>query len=394
MQQKRTSIQNIQYFFVCLFFASLNFEVYSPIVANLSIAKMAAFLYMSVSLFTPIGRLFNTKNIRAGVLASFLMFFVMVFSSLIHSNAVVFNTTIFLNIIMFWLLLNHARRDERVFKEGLLCFAISSGVVGILFLMGIGVDTDMGGRVTIFGDNSNETGVKMAVSILFLLNYCLNNTQNQKIKSPWLLALVYPMLMLMFGGASRTALILLVLGLFVFIILYPAKWKISKVLWLLIGIRLVAAGWGYLQQQELLMARMQTTIDEGNMSGRDYIWQVYLQLIAEHPVLGLGFSGWNTYALQVFGLIRSPHNVIIEVLLYSGVIGLFFFVILLVSVYKNAYVMLKHKGNIGPLLLSIAALALILSGQALGVKLFWTICAYCVSYKVCPDNDINDNFAK
>ena len=121
-----TPAQNIQYVLACLFFTSLNFEVFSPIVPDFSVAKMAALLYIGGSFLTPT-KLISTKNIQLPLFSAFAMFFLMVLSSIIHmdSNKSVFNTSLFLNIIMFWLLLNHQRRDERVFHQGLLWLSVS-----------------------------------------------------------------------------------------------------------------------------------------------------------------------------------------------------------------------------------------------------------------------------
>lgn len=382
MLQKHTSIQNLQYFFACIFFASLNFEVFSPLVPDFSIAKMTALMYMGVSLLTPLGDLFNYKRIQFGLISAIFMMVTMVTSSVIHQNERFFDTTMLLNFIMMWLLINHARRDGRVFNEGLVWFAISSGIVGVFFMMGIGVGYEHGVRLTMFGDNENETGIKMASSILYLLNYCLNHSGEKKGVKIWLLLLIYPMLNLMFAVASRTALIILVLGLFVFILLYPIKKRSFKFGVLLIGVFVMWKGWQYLQMQEVILMRMTSTVEEGNMSQREVIWATYIRLIEKHPIIGLGFTGWHSFSMERFYLVRSPHNVIIEVLLISGIIGLFFFLLLLFSIYKNAYLYYRKENNMAPLLLSITILALVLSGQALGVKLFWTIAAYCISYKV------------
>ena len=378
-----TPVQNIQFVLACLFFASLNFEVFSPFVENLSVAKMVAFLYLGFSLLTP-RNLFLTKNIKRPLLFIWIMFFLMVLSSIIHlrNNRSIFDISIFLNIIMFWVLLNHHRRDPRVFHQGLLWFSISSFAVGLCYYFNIGVEIGEDMRVVVFGENANGLGVKMGVGALFLLNYCLNHSQEKPIYRPWLIVMSVPMVSLLLLTASRVALLVLASGAILFVLLRQTKRKVTKFIWLILGLIALYYGYQIVLDQEVLMTRMEKTIDEGNVSGRDYIWEKYIELIKEHPVLGVGFTGAEQYALQVFGKARSPHNVIIEVALYSGVLGLVCFLVFLFCVYRDAWLYRKKRNNLGPLITSMAILGLVLSGQVLGVKLFWVLAAYAISYEV------------
>lgn len=380
---KHTSIQNTQYFFACLFFASLNFEVFSPFVENFSVAKMAALLYLAFSLLTPRSLLF-CKDIKAPLLSVWSMFFLMVLSSIIHMqiNKTVFDTTLFLNIVMFWLLLNHQRRDERVFHKGLIWFSISSFFVGLCYYLKIGISIAGDMRVVVFGENANNLGIKMSVGVLFLLNYCLNHSRERAIYKPWLLLMAVPMVALLLATASRVSVLILGVGIILFILFRQLKRTSMKLLWLIIGS--LAFYWGYqvVLTQDVLMARMERTIDEGNISGRDYLWEKYIEMAREHPVLGVGFHGADQYAIDMFDEIRSPHNVLIEVAVYSGVLGLACFLLFLYYVFHDAWLYRKKMHNLGPIITSMAIVGMVMAGQALGVKLFWTLAAYAISYRV------------
>ena len=260
-------------------------------------------------------------------------------------------------------------------------FALSCSVVGFLFLYRVGLTFDLAGRVRIFGDNSNATGIKMSVGILFLLDYCLNHYSGKKICKPWLLLLTLPMFSLMFATASRTALLVVALGSLLFVALRQSKQNASNNIWIFVGIVGIVVGYYVVSSQELIMMRMSTSLDEGNISGRDEIWNVYLDLIGQHPILGTGFTGHYDVATSVFGQAHSPHNVLVEVALYSGIIGLVFFLVLLYHIFKNAREYQKQMQILGPLITSMAIVGMVLSNQALGVKLFWTLAAYCISYR-------------
>ena len=346
---------------------------------------MAAFLYICVSFLTP-KDLFSVERIKLPLFSVFAMFYLMMLSSIIHIqyNRSIFSTTLFLNIVMFWLLLNHQRRDERVFHEGLLWFSVSSFVVGLCFFLSIGVSVDDDLRVVVFNENANGLGIKSGVGVLYLLAYCLNHSIEKPLYKPWLLVMVVPMLSLLFATASRVALLVLVTGSVIFVLLRQSKKKSSKITWLIFGGLAIYFGYQIILRQEVLMTRVETTIDEGNISGRDYIWTKYMDLIEEHPVLGVGFTGAEQYAMATFGKSKSPHNVLIEVALYSGILGLACFMILLYCVFHDAWLYQKRKLKIGPLITSMTIAGMVLSGQALGDKLFWVLAAYAITYRISP----------
>ena len=381
MLNKHNQIQNLQYFFVCLFFASLNFEVFSPIVEQFSVSKMVAILYMASLLITP-QKLFSTKDFGAPMASVIIMFLLMIFSSMIHGSRQIFDFSIFLNIIMFWMLLNHTRKDVRVFDEGLFWFSVSSCFVGICSMIGLGVAIGDDMRVTVFGENANNLGFKMGLGTLFLINYCLNHTPSQQIYKPWLLLMIIPMVSLLLGTASRSSVIFLAVGCILFVLLRPSKKMSTKVLWLVIGSVLLLWGYKTIQKQDVLMKRMERTINEGSLSTRDEIWAVYGQVIRAHPTLGVGFSGGEKASREQFGYVRSPHNVFLEVALYSGVIGLSFFAFFMFLMFRGAWRYYIRLQDIGPLMTCVALLMLVLSGQALSQKMFWAFAAYAISFPI------------
>ena len=63
-------------------------------------------------------------------------------------------------------------------------------------------------------------------------------------------------------------------------------------------------------------------------------------------------------------------------------------------VFHDVWLLRKATHQIGPLLLSTAILGMVLSGQALGVKLFWVLVAYALSYRISSKYTINTFVAK
>ncbi|MGI6341503.1 MAG: O-antigen ligase family protein [Bacteroidales bacterium] len=374
-------IKPLQHLFVCLYFASINFEVFSPFIEDFSIAKMASFLYFGVSLLTP-EQLFRTDKIKKYIYLPLLLFLLITLVSLFNINYYsysFFNTTLLLNIIMFWLLLNHYRRDNRIFDKGFMWFVIGAALVGTFYLLGIGVEVGYDGRITVFGDNANEIGVKMAVASLFLINYTLNN-KYKKIYKPYYLILLIPIVSLLIATASRVAFISFFLGIVLFVALKKTKKIYAKLLIMFVGVVLIILGFNYLQQTDAtILLRLDKSVNEGNLGGRDEIWSTFMPVIIDNPIFGVGITGTTKASTSLFGAYKSPHNVFIEVLLYSGIVGLIIFLIFLFYFYKNAYLYYKYNNILYPLLLSIPVMGLLLSGQLLGVKLAWLIFAITLS---------------
>lgn len=307
----------------------------------------------------------------------------MVLSSIVNGSHRVFDFTLFFNMMMFWLLLNHYRRDPSIFDRGLLWFTLSAALVGILFIFGVGVSIgEYNERYTIFNDNQNTVGIKMAISILFLINFTLYHTTEKPIYKPWLLILIFPMFVVLFATASRTATLIVTVGVVLFILLRPSISHMHRFIWLMLGTIVIGVGILLISEQELLMSRILQTTEEGSLSQRDVIWAMYWELIKDNPICGVGFTGGEQVAIQDFGRLRSPHNVFIEVALYSGIMGFIPFLCFIYVLYRDAIKYMKAEKKLAPLLMSIGLAGMLLAGQALNVKLFWTMAAFAISYQV------------
>ena len=250
-------------------------------------------------------------------------------------------------------------------------------------MFGVGVSIgEYTERYTIFNDNQNTVGIKMAISILFLINYTLHHSVGKPIYKPWLLALTIPMFVVLFATASRTATLIVAVGVVLFVFLRPSLSHWYRFVWLIIGAVIIYYGAQLISEQELLMTRLLQTAEEGSMAQRDVIWAMYWELIKANPIFGVGFTGGEQVAMQVFGNLRSPHNVFVEVALYSGIMGFIPFLCFIYVLYRDAIKYFKVEKNLAPLLMSIGLAGMLLAGQALNVKLFWTMAAFAISYQI------------
>ena len=110
------------------------------------------------------------------------------------------------------------------------------------------------------------------------------------------------------------------------------------------------------------------------MAGREVIYAELWEVINNNLFFGIGQTGY----FAKFGD-GSPHNVLLEILCYSGIIGLSMYLLFLYNILKIAIKSKSIEGNILPLILLIPLLGLILSGQILTLKLGWCIFSYIAS---------------
>ena len=77
-----------------------------------------------------------------------------------------------------------------------------------------------------------------------------------------------------------------------------------------------------------------------------------------------------------FGGYADPHNVIIAVFCYTGIIGLLVFLIFFFRIIANAIKRNKYGGELLPIILLIPILGMVLTGQIFVQKIIWILFAY------------------
>jgi len=373
-----SKIQNITLY---LFFFSINFEVWDPFNTEgfFSISKLTGIIYF-LTVLPQIKQFLATKYIKPVLGPVWLFFILLTLISLININPVsssFFDFSIFLNIVLFWILINHERKVPGILARGLFSFALGSIALSVLYYFGVGVEVEYyEGRLSLFGDNANIIGMRMSISvIILLLTIVQNHFYLNKIRF-LLIAAIPLMLKLMAETGSRIAFISFAVMFSLGVLLIKTKKTWHKLIVLVFGGILFAAIIQYVTDSEVLMFRLLKTYEKGDLAGRDIIWQDIIPLIKENPIFGVGETGYAAYVQQFFRSAKSPHNVIVEVLSYTGILGLFTYLLFVFRSCIFGWKAYKFKKNILSLLLFIPVLGLLLSGQILTNKIGWAIFAY------------------
>lgn len=375
-------LSKLQSISLALLFFSINFEVWDPINTGgiFSLSKFFGMIYL-VSILPSINKfIVIPKKIRSILIPIFLFYFLLFLMNVIninHSSNSVFSSSILLNIIFFVFIINHERLVPGIIEKSFIGFLIGALLSTAAFYSGIGLEVESDGRVKLFGDNQNLIGLRMVVASFLLTHYILKYRYTlSKILITMLFLAYIPILTLLFNTGSRVSVISLLLGTALFFILYRTKKIAAKAVSMVVLLSFSGIVIDSVLKSEVVGARLTKTIEEGNLAGRDDIWREILPLIQNNFLFGVGQTGYIDFFSRIRGTVVSPHNVIIEVMSYTGVIGL---VLYLLFVYRAFFSSLRYYfkyNELIPLLFAVPIAGILLSGQILTFKLGWFIFAY------------------
>jgi O-antigen ligase len=363
----------------------MNFEVWDPFQTNgyFSVSKFAGIIYFLVSI--PAIIRYKTRTEFKPILNSILVFFslliiVNAFNSTSADDTII-NFTVLQNIFLFWILINHVQSDSLILEKGLLYFAFGSAVFALLFYFGIGIELSEG-RISIFGDNQNAIGQRMCFSIIIVtMTVIQNRLQFSKVR--FLLLMIVPlMLSLLVATGSRLSILSFAVAFIVGLFLMKTRNFNYKIIVLIVGIASFFIVWYLVMQNDMLINRLLMSLNEGDLSERDTIWKNILPLIEENPVFGIGQSGYSAFCSSNFGRYVSPHSVIMELLCFTGFVGLFIYIFFLYQIFKKGYEAYKLDGFLLPILLIINVIGLLLVSHILELKIGWCILAYITASSV------------
>jgi O-antigen ligase len=243
---------------------------------------------------------------------------------------------------------------------GVLCFMDVTGIRVRVPLPGIGV-ANVG---AIDGDTAT---VLVAIGIIGLaLGAC-----SERGRLGLLLA-SGPLMLAPFLSLQRAAMVTLAIGVFVIVVMAPAAWRrvrttptelalaTTVIVGLFLSATLINAAAEGKAPEVPLASRLTTALYSPGkqLSAQDRINQLVAvrPLIAEKPLLGWGLGKTYTYwepGFQKFLLVNITHNILTDVTLRMGVVGLLLFLAAIaLSMRDGVSAWLRHRHQIG------AALAL------------------------------------
>lgn len=376
-------MESLQKYALYLYCFSINFEQWDPFNTGVDFlfTKITIVLYL-LSSITDVKKLYSLKNIKIYIYPIVVFFVVLTYMSYSNRTALYpdfFNVPFFLNLLVLIIAINQSRKESQILLQCLFVFSISSLVMTMMHFSGMESVSELENRVTIFGKNQNDLGLNLAISMLIFVSIIYENKM-QLLRKKYLIIFSFPLLLIfLFRTGSRVAFISLLIGIIVFFLLKKTKIKGMKLIVLFVLTFLMFFIWELYLKNTYIAERLFTSIEQGDLSGRELLWASSFEIITKNLLFGIGETGYAITIEPILEYFSSPHNVIIEVLCYTGFFGLAIFMIFLIRIINCGIRSYIIKKDILPLLLLFPISGMILSGQILGTKIAWVVFAYIIS---------------
>lgn len=357
---------------IYLFIFSLNFETMKIFNINFLATKISISILVFFSICNYKSLIIDKRLFR--ILIPLTAYFLLLTTrNYIHqtpdSNAV-FDFLLFLNILIFIILGNYSIKYPQVFLKGLFVFVLSNLIVCLLYFLGIGSEF-IKGRVSMLGMNENYLGINMALGTLILISIIFDNKLNFSNRRYWLIMFLPLLMILIVKSGSRGAFLSVFIGLMLFILFNKSIKSYKKVILVLTSFFTLILFYVFFLKDSVIIERLTDSIQNGDTANRDLIWEALTYFFDGNMAFGVGKTGYTNLVGDV-----SPHNVLLETFLYTGLVGLLIFLIFFYLISKKAFYRLKTGNEILPIILLIPITILLLTGQIFDKKVIWVILAY------------------
>lgn len=346
----------LKLYLLCAYIFSLPFEYFDPWgIANIfSITKITGLLYALVSLLNLVSTKKWSNKVMAVSIPFYILFIWITFLSTINSGQTVYtnwiNISWLLCLISLFLISNDVIVLRKYVDYFLISFLISVTLVVVLVNLDIGIqysalnsnDSVESGRLYFMGTNPNSAAMWACFASVIALHYLIN-LRLKLYQKLLLIIMILGFVEFITLTASRAAFIAFFSVGFFFYIRYIRKIRKSNYLFLIIlGLVLFYLSFIFMTDNEFFNTRLESTFYSGDTGSRTKIWQYSFYAFLENP-LGFGETGWEKYLNNDSRGYTSTHNLFFYFLVTGGVLGVFLFLLFLIKVTKQIYVIRNSK---------------------------------------------------
>lgn len=378
---KLNYISFIQGQFLILLFFLLNFERWDPL--NLGIDYLIfkiPFVLLLLSFSFSFSKLFKL-NLRNPVIKYILIYFIILtFISFINSDKVnnnYFDSLFCINLILFLLTFNYLCLNRSVIYKCFIFYSFGAFILSILYLFNIGTESDPTGRVSIFGENQNSIGVNMCFASLMIISIVFENKLKLN-KLRYLLLFQLPTIIIFLAATgSRLATISLLISIAAYFLLWNAKNVSKKIILLFTTFSLFFILFTLFGNNSIISERISDTVKSGEIGNRDLLLIMIIPIVLNNLFFGVGLTGYNKLMIDNY---TSPHNGIVEVLCYTGIFGLIFFLTFFIKSLIRGINKKKIENEILPLVFYFPIIGILISAQIFQSKIVWILLAYVIAH--------------
>ena len=273
-------------------------------------------------------------------------------------------------------------RDPKIARHVMIVLAIAALVLALMTILHIGTAKDSDSqRVTVFGQNANRAARVLLAGALACVGLVVGRPQ-RALRPAWIAWPPFALCVLgMIMGGSRGGLVAFAAGLWMFSMTgrtIGVRFRNIAITLLLLGGAAFAAWKSPLMQERIQLA------SQGNLAKREVIFPAALGEFKSRPLIGYGPA--NQYVLAVrLGLppklheTRDTHNLFLEVLTATGVLGTVPFVWALWVCCWSAWKARRGIEGILPAAQMMSTMVGNLTGNYIVLKLQWVLLAYAMA---------------
>lgn len=198
----------------------------------------------------------------------------------------------------------------------------------------------MCGLCTHFSSNGMLLGIGSIVIFQKLRNLFIEEKEsNKKTKLAKFYYLIALLLVIygLFLSSKRAPLIAAILSIVITLLIVSGKNILKKLFILFISFAGLAALYfiavEYVPGFDTIANKFSSleSSDAGILNGRNYLWQLALDLFNESPILGSGYGGYAAYAEKVDAFTSSAHNYYLQLMAELGIVGLILYLVAFIS---------------------------------------------------------------
>ncbi len=326
----------------------LRFEETVPALGNLHLTRLLAIALIVVWAIRAAITKSKLYLQDKGLILLYLFFLIMVFSipfSFWPTKS--FNTFVdMLKILIFTILFIHLLDSQKKLKSFIWVFLTVNGFLAFnaikdFILLGpTAVSTRIGGGGEGFLGDANDFALALNVALPFTF-YLFLSEKKKVLRFLYLLFLILFTLGII-STASRGGFITLFFVFFYFILKSKQKLVgIFSIVLVFISIFFFAPR-EYWERQMTITSYQQ---DESSM-GRIHAWKVGIKMFTDRPLWGVGTGAYEeAYGVKFggqSGLWFAPHNTYIQIAAETGILGILFYLGLILYIFRQATLLIKN----------------------------------------------------
>jgi O-antigen ligase len=317
--------------------------------------------------------------------AYLLVFLLSIMAGGDHSSEAISEFVVLLQGALVLLAAGSLMRDEKIATRAMLTLVAACAVRAALPLLGLARTTSAvwtgGERVSALGQNANSAAMILAAGLVALIGLAYGHRNQSRLRLILTGALGTLLGFAILETGSRGGLAAALGGVLVFALAADTlRARLRNATIGALAISLLVLGTLHLP---MMKNRLEDSMKTGNLAGRELLYPALWTMFLEKPVLGWG-PVTNTYevALRIGERerpLRAAHNIVLELLTASGLVGAIPFVVGAWLCARGAWRARREAHGVLPLALFCSVLISNMSGDWIASKLIWLVLGYALA---------------